>query len=187
MQRSIREPTTSGFTVRGVRSDDFSQTRNVILRVLDEDLRSGYLPEWHWDIDDIQGIYIDNPRHAMFVAVDDATGEVIGTTAVRAGGPQPPNHPQWLCDRYDPETTAQLYRVYIAREHRRRGAARALVEQARRWIKDEGGYTVIYLHTNVSVPEAEPFWRSMPTTEVYDGRHTRSTASVHFELAMADG
>jgi GNAT superfamily N-acetyltransferase len=184
--QSTREPTTRGFTVREVRPEDCAQARAVILRVLEEDIGSGYIPEWHWDIDDIQGIYIDNPRHALFVAVDDDTGEVIGTSAVRAGGPQPPNHPQWLCDRYDPERTAQLYRVYIAREHRRRGAARALVEAARRFVKEEGGYTVIYLHTNAGVPGAEPFWRSMPTIEVHDGRHERATMPVHFELAMPD-
>jgi ribosomal protein S18 acetylase RimI-like enzyme len=185
MQQTTSQSTTRGFTVREVRPEDIEQARAVILRVLEEDLHSGYIPEWHWDVDDIQGTYIDNPRQAMFVAVDDASGAVIGTTAIRAGGPKPVNHPQWLCDRYDPETTAQLYRVYIAREHRRRGAARALVDAARRFVRDEGGYTVIYLHTNVTVPEAEPFWRSMPTTEVYDGRHGRN-APVHFELAMDD-
>jgi GNAT superfamily N-acetyltransferase len=186
MQEPATQPATAGFSVREVGPEDFEPTRALILRVLDEDLGSGYIPEWHWDIDDIEGTYVDNRRHVMFVAVDDATGEVIGTTAVRAGGPQPPNHPQWLCDRYDPERTAQLYRVYIAREHRRRGAARALVEAARRWIKEEGGYTVIYLHTNVNVPGAEAFWRSMPTTEVHDGRYERATAPVHFELAMPE-
>lgn len=156
------------------------------MRVLREDFGYAELRPFHADLDDLQGVYLDHPRHTLFVALDDATGAVLGTTGVRAGGPNSSPHPAWLAWRYSPETTAQLYRVYIAPDHRRRGVARALVEAARRWIAAEGGYRVIYLHTNVGVPGAEAFWRSLPTTETYDGRHESEYAPVHFELAFPE-
>ena len=179
--------TGRGFTVREVTPSDFAEARSVIVRVLDEDLKTGYLPAHHWDLDDMQGTYLDNRRHALFVAVDHASERIIGTIAVRADGPNSPPHPAWLAERYAPDTACQLFRAYIVREHRRRGVARALVEAARRFIRDEGGYDTIYLHTNPRVPGAEPFWRSMPTTEVFDARREEGAPgshALHFELAM---
>lgn len=179
--------TGRGFTVREVTPSDFAEARAVIMRVLEEDLGTGYMPQYHRDIDDMQGTYLDNRRQALFVAVDHAGGQVIGTIAVRTDGPKSPPHPHWLAERYAPDTACQLFRAYIAREHRRRGVARALVEAARRFIRDEGGYDTIYLHTNPSVPGAEPFWRAMPTREVFDSRREEGapgTNALHFELEM---
>lgn len=173
------------FTVRTIRPEETAQARAHILRVLKEDLGMGYVPEWHHDLDDIQGVYIDHPRQALFVAVDDESGVIVGTTAVRAMPPKSPPHPKWLAERYDSPRTAQLLRVYVAREHRRRGIARALVDTEAQFIADEGGYDVIYLHTNADVPGAESFWRSMPTTEIYDGRGKgEGSEALHFELVM---
>ena len=179
--------TGRGFVVREVTPADFGEARAVIMRVLEEDLKTGYMPQYHWDIDDMHGAYLDNRRQALFVAVDHASGQVIGTISVRTDGPKSPPHPAWLAERYAPDTACQLFRAYIAREHRRRGVARALVEAARRFIRDEGGYDTIYLHTNPSVPGAEPFWRAMPTTEIYDSRRAEggdATNALHFELEM---
>jgi ribosomal protein S18 acetylase RimI-like enzyme len=91
--------------------------------------------------------------------------------------------------RYDPDRTAQVVRVYVARAHRRRGVARALVELARRFAAAEGGYDVICLHTDVRAPGAAPFWRSMPTRLVYDPQgHGEgiSATTLHFELAFPE-
>jgi len=179
--------TGRGFTVREVRPADFAAARAVIVRVLTEDLKSGYIPSIHWDLDDMQGVYLDNRRQALFVAVDHVTREIIGTIAVRADPPKSPPHPAWLAKRYAGDNVCQLFRAYIAREHRRRGAARFLVEAARRFIRAEGGYDTIYLHTNPAVPGAEPFWRAMPTREVFDARRepgAPGSNALHFELAM---
>ena len=179
--------TGRGFIVREVTPTDFAEARAVIVRVLDDDLKSGYRPEIHWDIDDMQATYLDNRRQALFVAVDHESGRIIGTIAVRTDGPKSPPHPGWLAERYAPDTACQLFRAYIASEHRRRGVARALVEAARQFIRDEGGYDTIYLHTNPSVPGAEPFWRAMPTREIFDARRepgATGSNALHFELAM---
>lgn len=173
------------FTVRMVRPEEIVRTQTHLLRVLEEDLGVGYVPEWHYDLDDIQGVYIDHPRQALFVAVDDESDAIVGTTAVRALPPKSPPHPKWLAERYNSPRTAQLLRMYVAREHRRRGIARVLVDAAAQFIADEGSYDVIYLHTDASVAGAESFWRSMPTTEIYDGRgRGEGSEALHFELAM---
>jgi SAM-dependent methyltransferase/GNAT superfamily N-acetyltransferase len=173
-----------GFRVRHARQADIAEARAHILRVTEEDLQFPYTPRFHFDIDQPEIVYLRDPRQALFVAVDDATGRIIGTTGVRTGGPVSPPHPPELTRRYSWDTTAQLFRVYIAREHRRRGVASALVEAARRFVAAEGGYRDIYLHTDAGVDGAEPFWRSVARL-TYDGRLDKGVSNaVHFELPL---
>lgn len=171
------------FTVHEATPEDLPQAEALMRRIIDEDMPYDWNPAWHWDIADLRGTYLDHPRHALFVAVDDDTGALLGTAAVRAGGPKSPPHPPALAGRYDDQTTAQLFRVFVAREHRRRGAARALVDATCRWIAAEGGYTVICLHANANVDGALPFWQAT-ATEVFDARGLDEWAAVHFELPM---
>jgi len=173
----------NGFSIRLARPEDLADARRVIVDVLDEAL-GGYRPDVHWDLDKLEETYLEQPRYALFVATDDTTGTVIGTTAVRPGGPKSPPHPKWVADRYDPVKTAQLYRVYIRRDERRRGAARELVAAARAWVSEEGGFDVIYLHTDPRSPGAERFWRTMPTiVEICDDAEL---PAIHFELPMRE-
>jgi GNAT superfamily N-acetyltransferase len=151
-----------------------------------EDIGLEYRPAWHWDIDDLRSVYVEHPRQALFVAVDNESAEIVGTTSAVNVGPNAPPHPQWLAERFSGPTVAQLLRVYVARGHRRRGIAQTLVERARQYIAQVGGYRTIYLHTNASVPGAEAFWHAMPTTLIYDGRGNTEgfSEAVHFELAI---
>lgn len=166
----------------------------LMRRMVFEEFGYGWRPEWHWDIADVPALaatYCRRPRHALFVTVDD--GAVLGTAAVRADGPASPPHPAWLAARYAEPEAGQLARVWVAPEHRRRGVARSLVAQARAWASD-AGYERLCLHTDTSVRGAEPFWRAMDVTEVYDARAPGAELqTVHFEiacgadLAAADG
>src|SRR4029077_19989709 len=70
-----------GLTIRQIEPADFVPVREHILRVVRDELLLDYRPEWHWDLDDLQGVYVDRPRQALFVAVDDLTGEIAGTTS----------------------------------------------------------------------------------------------------------
>ena len=175
-----------GFVVRAAGPADLAAVRALMIRTFEEDFGYGYQPEYHADVDDLQGVYLDHPRHALFVAcaAEDA-GRIVGTAGVRSGGLKPAFNPPWLVARYDPERTAQLVRVYTSREYRGRGVARALVERALRFAADEGGYTVVALHTDPPSPGAERFWRSLPTTLVHDDRDGPS-ASLHFEMALPE-
>jgi GNAT superfamily N-acetyltransferase len=174
-------PTT--FTIRPATPDDIAPARALMIRTFEEDFGYGYKPEYHGDVDDMQGVYIDHPRHALFVAVAGDAGQIVGTVGVRSGGLKPAFNHRWLVERYDPELTAQLVRVYTLHEFRGRGVARALVERALQFVADEGSYTVVALHTDPRSPGAERFWRSMPTTLILDDRDGPS-GSLHFEMAI---
>ncbi|MGE3271266.1 MAG: GNAT family N-acetyltransferase [Chloroflexota bacterium] len=171
----------TGLLVRPARAEDVAAVRAFMLRIFEQDYGYGYQPRWHWDYDDLQGVYLDNPRHALIVAVDQATGEIVGTAGLRSGGPTAPSLPSWLVDRYrPPERTAQIVRVFTHPQHRRRGIARRLVQEIQRFVRDDGGYEVICLHTENAVD----FWKAMGCQLVYDGRAgDPPDGSVHFELA----
>ncbi len=175
--------TRPGYLVRAAGPGDLAAARALMIRTFEEDFGYGYTPEFHADVDDLRGVYLEHPRHALFVAVADDTGQLLGTAGIRSGGLKPAFNPPWLVARYDPERTAQLVRVYTLRECRGRGVARALVERAVRFAAEEGGYTVVALHTDPRSPGAERFWRSLPTTLIHDDRDGPS-GSLHFELAM---
>ncbi|WP_162606274.1 GNAT family N-acetyltransferase [Jiangella asiatica] len=187
MSRSAETRTVDGFLIRRATVEDLDGAGKVIRRVLDEDL-GGYRPDIHWDLERLEETYIKQSRYCLVVAIDQATGAVAGTSAVRPGGPWSPPHPEWLAARYHPERTAQLFRVYIDPDYRRHGLARALVNNARDFVANEGGYDVIYLHTDPRSPGAEPFWRSMPTVEIYDARKDPGpNGALHFHMAFPDG
>lgn len=176
---------SSGFVVREAQAADVPRVHALMLRVLDEDYGYGFMPEIHQDIADLQGYYIDNPRHALIVAEDTTSGDIIAAIAVRAGGVPHNRRPQWLIDRYDPETSAEICRLSVAPEYRQRGAGRAVVEAARQWIARQGSYRVIQLHTNARPANAGPFWFSMPVTLIWDGRGQEAWAPmVHIEMEM---
>jgi ribosomal protein S18 acetylase RimI-like enzyme len=173
------------YTVRPATPADVDGARRVMLDTFYREFGYGYVPQWHNDTVDIKGTYLDAPRHLLLVAVHQ--GEVVATTGVRSGGPAHPPHPRWLAERYSKDTTAQLVRVYVRPEHRRRGLARALVNAACDFIADTPGYECIYLHTNVDIEGTELFWRSL-AKEVFDarttGEHGPGVATVHFEIPM---
>ncbi|MFJ8077593.1 GNAT family N-acetyltransferase [Streptomyces sp. NPDC096176] len=174
------------YTVRPATTADAEGARRVMLDTFYQDFGYGYVPAWHRDVIDIEGSYLDDPRHLLLVAVHD--GEVVATTAVRSTGPAHPPHPRWLAERYPSGTTAQIVRVYVRTEHRRHGLARTLVRMACDFAATTPGYDSIYLHTNTHVRGAEAFWRSM-AKEVFDarttGEHGPGVATVHFEIPMS--
>lgn len=115
--------------------------RVVTLDAVYRDFGTGYAPRWHADIIDPEAFYITPPRHTLLVAVDERDGTVAATAALDARGPAHPPNPRWPGKRYPSGETAQLRRVYVRPEHRRRGLARQLVEgllELRRRTADTG-------------------------------------------------
>ncbi len=174
------------FTIRPATAADVPTIRAMMIRIFELDFGYGYKPEFHGDVDDMQGTYIDNPRHLLLVAIDDATGAVAATAGVRSGGLKPQFNHAWLVARYDPERTAQLVRVYVAREYRRHGLARRLVDEAVHFVAATPGYDTLSLHTDPRSPGAEAFWRAMPTQLILDDREGPS-GSLHFEMDIPRG
>ncbi|MFJ8429683.1 GNAT family N-acetyltransferase [Kitasatospora sp. NPDC094019] len=173
------------YVIRHALPKDVPGARRLILDTFYREFGYGYVPAWHADVVDLQGHYLDHPRHALLVAV--RADEVVATTALHSTGPAHPPHPREIAERYPSGTTAQLLRVYVRTEHRRHGLARELVHRARAFAAAEGGYRRLYLHTNTDVPGAEPFWRSL-AEEVHDarpsGEHGPGVATVHFEIPL---
>ena len=174
-------------TYREALPSDLPAARDMMIRVLERDFRARINPDYHWDIADLKGTYLDALHQRLFVAVDQETGRVAGITAIRADGPKSPPHPAWIGQKYNAERCCHLLRVWVDEDFRRRGIARNLVMMARDWVKKTPFYNVVYLHTDASVPGAERFWRSMPVIEVLtvpaSGGHGET---IHFELDLAD-
>jgi GNAT superfamily N-acetyltransferase len=157
---------------------DLIEAERVMRGVLEGDL-GGYQPRWHTDLDDLAAAYCRDPRRSLFVA--RVGGRLVGTAAVKPCMLHTPLNPAWLADRYNDPSVCELVRVWIDSAGRRQGVGRSLVRQAVAWATQVAGYQTVYLHTNTSAPGAEPFWRSLPTVEVYDARPDPFNC-VHFEI-----
>lgn len=164
------ERTTTGFTIRPVEESDIDAARALMLRIVEEDFKDPYDPFVHADVDDIEGWYRTPPQPGPFllVAIDDTTGELIGTCGVRAGSLKEGLSPQHLVKRYRDGRTGQLVRVYVPREQRRRGIAQQLVSAVLSRAAAEGHYDKIALHTFPHSPGALPFWIAQGGEVVFD-------------------
>ncbi|ANS69257.1 hypothetical protein SLINC_7033 [Streptomyces lincolnensis] len=173
------------YSIRVASPDDIDSARALMLDTVYRDFGTGYVPRWHADIIDPATAYLAPARHTLLVAVDPADGAVVATAALDSRGPAHPPNPRRLADRFPSGETAQLRRVYVRPEHRRRGLARRLVEELLAFAAADGGYRSVYLHTDPAVPGAEPFWRSLGKV-VHDEREDLGGGNhvVHFEIPM---
>ncbi|WP_030422310.1 GNAT family N-acetyltransferase [Streptomyces sp. NRRL F-5065] len=173
---------TPDYTLRAAGPADLDGARAVMLDTVYRDFGTGYVPRWHRDVIDLHGAYVRPERHTLIVAVDGG-GEVVATGALDSRGPAHPPNPARVAERYPSGETAQLRRVYVRPEHRRRGLARRLVEELLEFAAADGGYRSVYLHTDPAVTGAEPFWRSLAKV-VHDEREDPGGGQgvVHFEV-----
>ena len=156
------------FSIREARVEDIPAARALMIRIFEEDFRTGYVAAHHWDVDDIARTYIEPPHNVLFVAIDDDTGEIVGTGGVRGGTLKPGVSPNELVERYRVSPPAQLVRMYVAAEHRRRGIARALVDATLSFIASDGSRSAIALHTYRHSPGAVDFWAAIGAEVVVD-------------------
>ncbi|GAB2962618.1 GNAT family N-acetyltransferase [Micromonospora polyrhachis] len=172
----------NGYLIRPATRDDVGAARSVMLDTVYHDLRSGYVPRWHADIIDIEGAYLDPPRHILLVAERD--GQVVATGGVRSHGPKHPPNPAWIAQRYPSGSTAQLCRIYVRAEHRRQGLARALVTTLLDFAAATEGYDTVYLHTDPASPGAEAFWRATARLVCDERELPERQEVVHFEIPL---
>ncbi|TDT31413.1 acetyltransferase (GNAT) family protein [Streptomyces sp. BK208] len=175
---------TTDYTIRTAAPADVAPARAVMLDTVYRDFGTGYVPRWHGDIVDPDGAYLTPVRHTLLVAVD-ADGAVVATGALDSRGPVSPPNPAHVAERFPSGTTAQLRRVYVRPEHRRRGLARRLVDELLAFAVADGKYRAVYLHTDPAVTGAEPFWRSLAKV-VHDEREDAGGGQgiVHFEVPL---
>ncbi|MGP4012836.1 GNAT family N-acetyltransferase [Streptomyces sp. 4N124] len=172
------------YCIRAAGPDDLDGARAVMLDTVYRDFGSGYVPRWHADIIDPAGAYLAPARHTLLVGVDGG-GEVVATAALDSRGPAHPPNPLHVAQRFPSGETAQVRRVYVRPEHRRRGLARRLVGELMAFAVADGGYRAVYLHTDPAVAGAEGFWRSLGKI-VHDEREDAGCGQgiVHFEIPM---
>ncbi|MEV0693924.1 GNAT family N-acetyltransferase [Streptomyces sp. NPDC050388] len=181
------------YIIRTAGPADLDRARAVMLDTVYRDFGTGYVPRWHGDIIDPAAAYLASPRHTLLVAIDPeggsgdgrGGGDVVATAALDSRGPAHPPNPRELAERYPSGETAQVRRVYVRPDHRRRGLARRMVDELLDFAAADGGYRSVYLHTDPSVPGAEPFWRSLAKV-VHDEREDAGDGSgvLHFEIPM---
>ena len=167
------------YTVRPATEDDLPAAQALMRETVEVDFRTPYRPDYHRDIANLRGFYLEPKRHSLFVAVDAESGEVVGTGGIRIGTLR--GGPPHLVARYGGDDTAQLVRIYVRRDQRRRGIARAIVEACLRFAVDEGGYRIFALHTFPHSPGALAFWSSM-ATRVGEHPHTDIPPEIFFEF-----
>ncbi|MFC8569235.1 GNAT family N-acetyltransferase [Streptomyces sp. NPDC057245] len=175
----------SDYSIRTATDADLDAARAVMLDTVYRDFGTGYVPRWHRDVIDLAGAYLTPARHTLLVAVEGWDGEVVATGALDSRGPVHPPNPLHVAERYPSGVTAQLRRVYVRPEHRRRGLARRLVDELLAFAGADGGYRAVYLHTDPAVTGAEPFWRSLAKV-VHDEREDAGGGQgiVHFDVPM---
>lgn len=171
-------------TVRVPRPDELAEARALMIRAIALDYGYDYRTTWHEDVDDPASFFLAHPRQTLLVAVDDGTGRIVGTAGVRVLRIAAPPHPAEILARYDRERTAELTRVFVLPEARRRGIGRALIDAARRWVAEVGEFDLIQFHSRTAVE----FWRAMPTTEILDNRRRIGSGpedgQVYFEMRV---
>ncbi|MGW1781089.1 GNAT family N-acetyltransferase [Streptomyces sp. NPDC002143] len=172
------------YCIRPAGPEDLDGARAVMLDTVYRDFGTGYVPRWHGDIIDPVAAYLVPARHTLLVALD-AEGQVVATGALDSRGPLHPPNPRHVAERYPSGESAQLRRVYVRSEHRRRGLARRLVAELLAFAAADGGYRAVYLHTDPSVEGAEGFWRSLGTV-VHDEREDPGGGQgiVHFDVPL---
>lgn len=173
------------YGIRTATPDDLDGARAVMLDTVYRDFGTGYVPRWHGDIVDPASAYLVPARHTLLVAVDERDASVVATAALDSRGPLHPPNPRHVAERYPSGATAQLRRVYVRPEHRRRGLARRLVTELLAFAAADGGYRAVYLHTDPAVTGAEGFWRSLGKV-VHDEREDVGGGQgvVHFEVPL---
>ncbi len=175
---------TDGFSVREPHPEELAAVRALMIRVIERDYGYPYRTYWHEDVEDLAGFFLAHPWQALLIAMDDRSGQLLGVAGVRVLRITAPPHPPEIVGRYDHDRTAELTRVFVAPEARRRGVGRALVEAARAWVARIGGFDLIQFHSRTAVE----FWQAMPTTVVLDARRPGGTGpesgQVYFEMTV---
>ena len=169
--------------IRDMVEADIPAAQQVMTRSVREDFGDAYNPVIHADIDDLRGTYMRPEGAFMLVVEDSSTGEVVATGGIRSGAFDPERvQPQiaHLERRYRDGRTGQIVRVYVLKEHRRRGIARALVRAIIERARDDAYYERLALHTYPHSPGALPFWLAMGFEVVFDDMD--GSRQMYFEL-----
>jgi len=148
---------------------ELAGARDVVLASFGTDFEYGFEARWHWDLDHLREVDVDDPRQAMFVAVEGGRPGGRHRRSRRRSSERPAASP-WLGANYpkDP-SVAQLIRFVVSPAGRRQGLGHRLVAATQAFARS-ARYRVIYLYTNAKVPAALSLWESLLVRLVHDTR-----------------
>ncbi len=155
--------------------DFIEETKKYLFNKIQEEFGLGYVPEYHYDIVDLEKTYILPKRNSFFIALNPKN-EIIGTIGIRGYD----KNFEIFKDKYTIDGTASLWRTYIDKEYKRHKIGTNLVSIAEEFAKDKH-YNEIYLHTQKDVIEGYHFWSSLDykkTVENGDTIHMEKKLSV---------
>lgn len=154
-----------------------NKTKTFLFKMIKEEYNFDYIPEYHYDIKDLEKIYISNEKNNFFIAVDKRTNKIIGTLAIR----QYDKNFTEFKKRYSKNNTTSIWRVFVDKKYRRKGIATALVKKAEEFAEKQK-FNEIYLHTHKNINGALNFWLSQDYKITLDTNN--KLATVHMEKTI---
>jgi GNAT superfamily N-acetyltransferase len=144
------------FIVRGVKNnpEEIVKVKDFLYGQIMQEYGIGPTPKFHYDIEGIVEYYLLPDSSNFYIALDG--DKIIATAAIRAYDVDY----ELFEGIYSKEDTASIWRLMVAKEYRRHGLARHLVNTIEEFAKNEG-YAKIYLHTHRYLESGLPFWKSL--------------------------
>lgn len=153
------------------------QVKDFLFSMIKSSYGLDYVPEFHYDVMNIEKYYLNPERSNFYIAVDMDNDKLVGTSAVR--GYDKDYHIE--NKNYTLEKTASIYRVFVVEEYRRCKIASKLLYHIESFCL-ENNYKEIYLHTQKNSAGALPFWLKNNYTITKDLHNERQT--VHMEKIL---
>ncbi|MBR0472512.1 MAG: GNAT family N-acetyltransferase [Methanosphaera sp.] len=133
-----------------------------------------YVPEYHYDVMNIEQYYLTPERSNFYIAVDKDKGKLVGTSAIR--GYDKDYHIK--NKNYTIDKTASIYRMFVDEKYRRCKIASNLLYSIETFCREKK-YSEIYLHTQKHSCGALPFWLKNNYIITEDVHNKRGT--IHME------
>jgi GNAT superfamily N-acetyltransferase len=153
--------------------------KRFLFNIIKQDFGYGYIPEYHWDVVNLEDTYIKPYKNTFFVAFDKSTGELIGT-----GGLRSYDNKFTFLRHCNPADTASLCRVFVSKKWRRMGVASEILHYLESFAM-ENGYSNMYLHTHRTVSGALDFWLSRNYRVTMDTHNEMGTVHLQKEIIPA--
>ena len=150
-----------------------------LFKMIKESYGLDYVPEYHFDVKNINKYYITPEKNSFFIAIDTDLDKVIGTSAIRGYD----RKDQIKNRNYTLENTASIYRLFVDKEYRHNKIATNLIQKIEEFCKEKD-YNEIYLHTQKGSYGALPFWLSQEYIIVDDTNDEMGT--VHMEKPLKE-
>ena len=161
-------------------NDELIEKYNVedfLFKMIKISYQMNYVPEYHYDIMDLDKYYINPKKSTFFITIDRDTNRLVATAAIR--GYDKDYHIR--NKHYTHENTASIYRVFVDPEYRRCKIATKMIEKIENLCLEEG-YKEIYLHTQKDSCGALPFW--LKNQYVITQKVPNELGTVHMEKTL---